>query len=279
MRWLVVGVVVGSVFLVACSEAPSSTLPPGGAAGGGGASASTGSNTGGSFGVGPGSGGASSGQGGAGATDGCSDLLVVVRDFDVSHIDFEDDNPGHTEGLVETTLTSGKPTYAHGNTKMGGIENADSFAEWYEDVTDVNQRFEITLSLAPTGNPGEFEYDNAFFFPVDGMGFGTSGKDANDMDRNFHFTSEIHIEFEYEAGQVFTFRGDDDLWLFIDGQLVIDLGGTHGALERTVELDELGLFVGETYPMDVFHAERHTSASNFRMTTSIDCFQAPPPPQ
>lgn len=276
MRWLMMG--LGVLVLPACDGAPSSTLPPGGV-GGGGASVSAGSNTGGSFGAGPGSGGASSGQGGAGATDGCSDLLVVVRDFDESHIDFEDDNPGHTEGLVETTLTNGKPTYAHGDTKMGGIENAASFSEWYEDVEGVNQRFEITLTLAPTGTPGEFEYDNAFFFPVDGMGFGASGRDHNDMERNFHFTTEIHTQFEYEPGQVFTFRGDDDLWLFIDGQLAIDLGGTHGALERTVDLDELGLTAGETYAMDVFHAERHTHASNFRMTTSIDCFQAPPPPQ
>ena len=41
----------------------------------------------------------------------------------------------------------------------------------------------------PTGNPGEYEYDNAFFFPLDGMGFGNSGTDHNGMERNFHFTT------------------------------------------------------------------------------------------
>lgn len=263
---------------LACGSSGSdeTTTNAGGANGSGGAGASNSGNGGDLFPVGSG-GTTTSGQGGN--DDACDGLLAIVRDFDESHIDFQDDNPGHHAGLVENTLTNGKPTYAHGNTKMGGIENATSFAEWYQDIPGTNQRFEITLNLTPTGNPDEFEYDNAFFFPVDGMGFGNSGADANGMQRNFHFTTEIHTQFEYQPGQVFTFRGDDDLWLFIDNQLAIDLGGVHGAMERTVQLDDLGLTAGETYPMDIFHAERHTSASNFRMVTTIDCFEQPPVPQ
>jgi fibro-slime domain-containing protein len=34
-------------------------------------------------------------------------------------------------------------------------------------------------------------------------------------------------------------------------------------------LDSLGLTVGVTYPLDVFHAERHTTQSNFRIDTTI----------
>jgi fibro-slime domain-containing protein len=35
---------------------------------------------------------------------------------------------------------------------------------------------------------------------------------------------------------------------------------------------QLGITVGQTYPMDIFHAERHTSESNFRIQTTIECF-------
>jgi fibro-slime domain-containing protein len=86
---------------------------------------------------------------------------------------------------------------------------------------------------------------------------------------NFHFTTEIHVSFQYNGGETFTFTGDDDVWVFINKQLVIDLGGVHGAANANVQLDTLGLAPGGIYPLDVFHAERHTVQSNFRIDTTI----------
>lgn len=206
----------------------------------------------------------------------CTEIAAVVRDFDPdTHPDFENENPGHVRGLVMNTLGADHmPVYAHGDESRGGIASADSFAQWYRDVEGVNMRFEIGLPLSEV-SAGRFVYDNDFFFPLDGMGFGNSGRDRDGVERNFHFTTEIHTSFVYEGGETFTFRGDDDLWLFIGGELAIDLGGVHGAIEETVNLDELGLTVGERYSMDIFHAERHTQASNFRIETTIACFMDP----
>lgn len=87
---------------------------------------------------------------------------------------------------------------------------------------------------------------------------------------NFGFAMKIQAEFVYVKGQYFEFNGDDDVWVFINNKLVVDIGGQHRKVKRSVNLDELGLTPGETYPFHIFYAERKRNQSNFMMRTSID---------
>ncbi|MBR5412294.1 MAG: fibro-slime domain-containing protein [Fibrobacter sp.] len=87
---------------------------------------------------------------------------------------------------------------------------------------------------------------------------------------NYGFTMKIQAQFEYVKGQYFEFLGDDDVWVFINNKLVVDIGGQHHAAEGHVDLDKLGLTEGETYPFHIFYAERHKVESNFKMRTSMD---------
>jgi fibro-slime domain-containing protein len=206
--------------------------------------------------------------------NGCNLLPVILRDFRVSHPDFEHfTSDAVTPGLVEAELgADGTPTYAHPGGTICTTGPAE-FAHWYHDTPGTNMRVEIDLELTETSN-GVFVYDSDAFFPLDGQGFGNEA-----MAHNFAFTTEIHTTFEYRAGDSFTFRGDDDVWLFVNGRLALDLGGLHQPATGTIGLDAqaaaLGITPGEIYPMDIFQAERHTSLSNFRIETTIPCFVVP----
>lgn len=265
--------------LAACGEG-------GGAAvsGGTSSSASGGSGEGGAGGAGSGSGtggdlfgtssSTGSGAGGAGGDNCGSTLKGIVRDFSVSHPDFED-FLGEDKGIVQSLLgMDGKPVYA-GNPTTPTTTGQANFDQWYRDVPGINIAIPYDITLIPVGD-GVYTYDNSAFFPIDGQGFGDEGNV-----HNYHFTLELRTQFQYKGGEVFTFTGDDDLFTFINGRLAINLGGVHGAQSQTVDLDamaaELGISVGNTYPLDFFFAERHTSESNFRIDTTIGCFSPPPP--
>jgi len=200
---------------------------------------------------------------------GCGQLVATFRDFQSSHTDFEH-ALGDDRGLVQTMLGSdGKPVYAPSGATVT-VTSATTFDQWYRDVPGVNMTFQQTLTLVENP-PGTFTYDNNMFFPLDGLGFPeTFGG------HNFHFTTEIHASFVYKGGEVFTFTGDDDVFIFVNGRLALDLGGIHGQETSTINFDamasQLGITPNGTYTLDAFHAERHTTESNFRMTTTIDCF-------
>ena len=205
-------------------------------------------------------------------------VSATIRDFTMSHPDFEHFSGSGETGIVQSTLGSdGKPVYASASATQS-TSGATAFNQWYRDVAGVNLSTTKTLVATETfGGSGIYTYSNTNYFPIDNELFGNEG-----LDHNFHFTTEIHTTFTYKGGELFSFSGDDDVWVFINDQLAIDLGGVHGAQTSSVILDAseattLGLIVGETYSLDLFHAERHTIESNFSFTTSLAFNPIPEP--
>ena len=219
-----------------------------------------------------------------GADGACNVLMALVRDFKGinepgGHPDFEAfAGSDATTGLVAATLgTDQKPVYASHCEAMFDparcpykqqTTSKAAFDQWYRYTKDVNKPYVVFLKFVANQGISTFSSNN--FFPLDGAGWGNSPQRP---EHNFGFTTELHTRFQYNGGEVFRFTGDDDLWVFINKKLAIDLGGLHSSQSRQIDLDaaarDLGITKGASYDLELFHAERHTVNSNFRVDTTL----------
>lgn len=220
---------------------------------------------------------------------------VVYRDFVHKvadggnvprHPDFEIYSGGDaTLGLTDALLgADGKPVYT-GICEAGKTLDATlcpydeqttseaDFRQWYIDTDGVNIAVLDYLTFDRQPDDTYVFGGGGGLFPIDDRGWvaTTPPEEEPTNGHNFGFTTELRYWFEFKGGEFLEFQGDDDVWVFIGGQLVVDIGGLHPSRTGSVTLDDataqaLGLEIGRVYEMALFHAERHTGESNFKLT-------------
>ncbi|MEO7955114.1 MAG: fibro-slime domain-containing protein, partial [Fibrobacteria bacterium] len=227
-------------------------------------------------------------------------MAATVRDFNMDHPDF--DFGGITgdysvQGIVESAInpTTRLPVRSAVSGTVKGLNLFNNFDSWWKtDNTNASpalRSFETCVDIPMSkSDDGLWEYDSYKtaahgFWPIENFTNANNTKTKASCynnpalpdqwttnaqpSTNMNYCMESHATFVYQRGQKFVFRGDDDVWVYINDQRVIDLGGVHIPKSDSIDLDKLRLTAGKSYNWDLFYCERQPCGSSLRIKTSI----------
>lgn len=210
---------------------------------------------------------------------------------------------GFSNGASFEDLTSGKLSQADYK------KNTNSAVEYIDDriaLSTVNAKdlYHYAANAVTTRFPflpvrdAEGEYagkTDSYYFAEDGKrSYETDGGTYNERNYNYTLVSNGEFVFNEEDGLFFEFEGDDDVYLFINDQLVLDIGGAHSisnvsfqvndyvkwarevvanpdnySAEEVKRAQALDLVDGEIVKFDFYYMERHGYGANMRIVTNM----------
>ncbi|MGC9983372.1 MAG: DUF4215 domain-containing protein [Polyangia bacterium] len=157
--------------------------------------------------------------------------------------------------------------YLSGTTYMATflVNKADGNPLFFPIDSDPFSADQLEAAQVPSIPAGLYDDSGTWPWDVDASG--------NKILHNFSFTTEARYWFLYDKTKTYTldFVSNDDMWVFINNQLAVDLGGIHTPVEGSITLDAatasgLSLVDGKVYEVAVFHAQRQTTCSAYEMT-------------
>lgn len=185
--------------------------------------------------------------------------------------------------LSQETNSAGKTYYVFDGGYDGVTYNAnDGSISHVNGSSSKDMVYYTTVSdttlhpFLPTTGSTTFQQTNTPYFLDSGASERSAASFESQIGRDYSYSMEGHGQFVFNAEDnlYFTFEGDDDVYLFINNKMVMDIGAAHSITKSTFNLNdyikECGLKDGEMYDFDFYYMERHSYGANIRIETNID---------
>ncbi len=200
---------------------------------------------------------------------------------DTVNVNGYDSNVRWTEGLLKEVAKDGtvkfnypEPGFFVDKDAKVNINGTETYLRKvikdYKVVFDQNgDSYKLTKVIDQNGN--QLATAGNDFFPLDGV----SSSEEKEKAHNYFFGMRYDVTFkigDYLGPLDYTFTGDDDLWVVLDGEkIVIDLGGIHQAATKKVNLwkcvedDDKE----KEHTLTILYMERGAGASNCQMEFTL----------
>lgn len=185
-------------------------------------------------------------------------LLKKVEDNGKGAVKFNYPEPGFFVDQDATATINNNETYLRRVIKD------------YKLVFDQNgDSYKLTKVIDKNGDQRATAGSN--FFPLDGV---PRSEKSDDVNHNYFFGMRYDVTFkigDYVGPLNYTFTGDDDLWVVLDGKkIVIDLGGIHQAAKKKVNLWDYVKHKDENeHTLTILYMERGAYESNCQMEFTL----------
>lgn len=202
------------------------------------------------------------------------------------------DNPGYGQTVKEyhqINLVKKGNYYVYNSAYEGSVYDTANGVIYNSQTDHVTTRGDMTYVRGNLQAENRFDpISGPISDPISGKYFGNNGNkylevvDPNQGDithyynnTNYNMTLEGHAQFIFyeDDNLYFNFTGDDDVYLYINGIRVLDMGGAHAISKCGISLNDVkslcGLNDGQVYDFDFYYVERHGTAANFGIETNI----------
>lgn len=232
--------------------------------------------------------------------------LVTPRLFDevgstIGKTTYNHEGNNLTFSRVGDTYTLTSATVKYGNNQSSSITGLENFfnpspygTTIYDGVNNTDKKFIATNNFWPmdeiqsgkephfgqyrgdTGSDTNYPYagfkSEANAVGIDeykSLPLGDDGR-AHNCFFGMHFSLTFTLTADYVGPLDYLFYGDDDMWVFLDDQLVCDIGGVHSSVGEYVNLwDYIQKGSSGTHTLSFFYTERGASGSTCYMNFTL----------